>query len=909
MTRSTWTVFWLVLILGCLAPPLVAQSGLEVGGIVTDESGGVIVGASVTLTDERGGKTSTSTNYQGRYRLAADARGKSTLSIEAAGFAPERRTINVTGSTTLDVKLRVAINERVDVVGGLVRGSLDADQNLSGIRLSGKALEALPDDPESLLHALRLLASSTGTRLDMVSFYVDGMPLTQRLPPKDVIQSIRINANPFSAEYAEPGAGRVEILSKPASEHYHGNGRIDFNDSRLNSRSLFEPTRPSYQSRTYEGYVGGPILRDRWGFLAYGGRWDQDDNVVVNATPIDPGALQPEPLRLNVAAPTRTTAYSLRTDVRMTQNHTFAFEYGQNDQTRRNAGLQSGFDLPERAYAGESKEQTSSFWVTSTLPNAVNELRARVSHNQIVDSALTTSPAILVLEAFNAGGNQDLLFRENTTDRMRVVDVFTWSRPAHTIRVGGQAEVSRLDQVDRANFNGTFIFGSDVIRDRFGNPVPGANGEPTVISGLERYRLLLAGAPGYRPSQFSIVRGDPAINFSVVEGAWFAQDDWRAASRLTVSYGIRHEFQQYGSLRMRFAPRAGLAWAPTADGNSAVRAGVGLFYTQIPHVLFSDALRLDGRHGQRFVVDQPEFFPNVPGVLPGTPNLTTTVRTQSPELTLPSMLVSTVSYERQLVGNLFGSIGYTWRRGMNLLRTRNVGVAAVSGLAEPEALILQFESTGRSNAHDVNATVSGAVGPDVTVFGSYGWTSAFQDTDDLYSVPANSANLSAEWGVAAVPRHRASLGATINLPDDFAVYPFVTWASALPFNITTGYDTNFDSVFTDRPSLVDAGYPGAVRTPYGFFNLNPAPGEAVIPRNFGVGPTQFTFDVTATKMFAEYKGMTPSARRATVALSITNLLNHTNYAPFNGVLTSPFFGTANRVLNKRRVTFSLRYDF
>jgi hypothetical protein len=184
----------------------------------------------------------------------------------------------------------------------------------------------------------------------------------------------------------------------------------------------------------------------------------------VNATPIDPGALQPEPLRLNVAAPTRTTAYSLRTDVRMRQNHTFAFEYGQNDQTRRNAGLQSGFDLPERAYAGESMEQTSSFWVTSTLPNAVNELRARVSHNQMVDSALTTTPAILVLEAFNAGGNQDLLFRENTTDRMRVVDVFTWTRPAHTIRVGDRPS-QPPDQIDRANFNGTFIFGSDVVRD------------------------------------------------------------------------------------------------------------------------------------------------------------------------------------------------------------------------------------------------------------------------------------------------------------------------------------------------------------------------------------------------------------------------------------------------------------
>ncbi len=574
MTRSIRSICCLVLVLGCLASPLVAQSGPEVRGIVTDETGGVIVGASVTLIDERGGKTSTSTNPQGRYGLATDTRGKATLTIEAPGFAPERRAIAVSGSTTVDVKLRVAISERVDVLGGMVRVSLDSDQNLSGIRLSGKALEALPDDPESLLQALRLLASSTGTRLDMVTFYVDGMPLTQRLPPKDVIQSIRINANPFSAEFAEPGAGRVEILSKPASGAYHGNGRIDFNDSRLNSPDVFEPSRASYQSRTYEGYIGGPILRDRWGFLAYGGRWAQDDNVIVNATPIDPATLQPVPLNLNVPAPTRTTAYSLRTDVRVAANHTFAFEYGLNDQSRTNAGLLSGFDLPERAYAGESKERTSSLWFTSTSPTAVNELRVRVSNNQIVDRAITTEPAILVLEAFNEGGNQDQLFRENTTKRMRVVDVFTLSRPAHTIRVGGQAEVIRLDQIDGANFNGTFMFGTDAVRDQFGNPVPGANGQPTVISGLERYRLMLAGAPGYLPSQFSIVRGDPAINFSVFESALFAQDDWRPGSRLTVSYGIRQELQrQGGEMRMQFAPRAGLAWAPTADGSSAVRAG------------------------------------------------------------------------------------------------------------------------------------------------------------------------------------------------------------------------------------------------------------------------------------------------------------------------------------------------
>ena len=365
-----------------------------------------------------------------------------TVTVTAAGFASSTRTVTVTGagSTTIDVRLRLAINERVDVRGGLVGVSLDAEQNLSGIRLSGKALEALPDDPQSLLFALRLLAATTGTRPDLVVFYVDGLPLTQRLPPKDVIQSVRINANPFSPEFAEPGASRVEILTKPASEHYHGSGRIDFNDSRLNGRNPFEPNRASYQSRTFEGYIGGPIVPKRWGLLAYGGRWEQDDNVVVNATPLDPITLQPTSLRLNVATPTRTSSYSVKTDVQVTQNHTAAVEYAQNKQVRQTAGLQGGFDLPERAYTGESEERTTSFWVTSAFPTVLNELRARVSRNHLLDRAETTTPAVLVLEAFNEGGNQDALFREDTTDRTRVSNVTTLARsdPLDSLRSAGR---------------------------------------------------------------------------------------------------------------------------------------------------------------------------------------------------------------------------------------------------------------------------------------------------------------------------------------------------------------------------------------------------------------------------------------------------------------------------------------
>ena len=359
-----------------------------------------------------------------------------------------------------------------------------------------------------------------------------------------------------------------------------------------------------------------------------------------------------------------------------------------------------------------------------------------------------------------------------------------------------------------------------------------------------------------------------------------------------------------------FAPRGGAGLGSSADGNSAVRAGVGFFYTPIPHRLFSDVLRLDGRHGQRLVVDRPGFFPGVPDALPGAQDVTATIRTQSPDLTLPMMLVSTVSYDRRLVGSLFGSIGYTWRRGTDLLRTRNIGVspeAAHHGPECPEPAVRvdgAFERS-RSQRHRERQYRPGSDGVrQLRVYaGDAGHRRSLQ-------CPRRLSQSRGRVGRCTRAAHRVSFGGSINLPDDFAIYPFVTWTSALPFNITSGNDTNLDSVFTDRPSLARrrTGRCGcdAVRR----LQSQPAAGRGGHPAELRHRPDATSRSTSpAPRRSPLYNGLTPSSHRTTVLLSVSNLLNHTNYAPFNGVLTSPFFGTANRALNKRRVTLSARYDF
>jgi hypothetical protein len=131
----------------------------------------------------------------------------------------------------------------------------------------------------------------------------------------------------------------------------------------------------------------------------------------------------------------------------------------------------------------------------------------------------------------------------------------------------------------------------------------------------------------------------------------------------------------------------------------------------------------------------------------------------------------------------------------------------------------------------------------------------------------NSYDLTGEYGRAGFDvRHRFNFFGTINLPWQVSLNPLVTATSGRPFNITTGQDTNLDRLFTERPSFAASGVdcsnppPTIICTNFGDFNLRPAPGEALIPRNFGQGPGFFIVNLRITKTWSF--GDLPSSRTA-----------------------------------------------
>jgi hypothetical protein len=828
------------------------QATVELRGTVIDETNAYIPAARVGLDDGRGHKYDAQTDERGRYHFNA-APGLYTLTVEVEGFAKFSEQVDLTQKRKdpFDVKLKVMLSEQVEVKDDAASISTEPDRNLSAITITEKELEALPDDPDELLQTLKQMAGAGAG--DDASVYVGGFRERGQLPPKEAIQRININVNPFSAEYSEPGSFRIDIVTKPGADTYHGGFNFTFNDESLNARDPFAAFKAPLQTRRYGGFVSGPIKRNRAGFFADFQRQELDENDVVSAVILNPITLQPEAFSTTVLSPRRFTNFSVRADLLATSKHTLGLQYRRSQSESLNSG--GAFVLPERASKNSSSEDTLRFSLTTIASErAVNEMRIQASRRKSDAASLFEGVAINVLDAFNGGGGQQ--FSDNLNRNLDFTDTLTYSRKAHTIKAGFRAEAVQLNNNNLSNFGGTYTFSSDFERDATGAVLVDDAGALIPISPIELYSRVRRGVPGYRASQFSINRGDPFIGFSQWQYGLFAQDDWRVSPTLTLSFGARHEFQTHLQDKLNLAPRFSVAWTPDKKRKSTIRGGGGIFYNYLDTGITSDAIRLDGLHQQQFVIQQPVFFPAVPDSLDAATRRQPTIRRKAEDLNAPYTTLASISYERQLPWKVVGSVSYSWTRGVHLLRTRNINAPVAFENNQPilpfpgEGPILQFESTGLSTRHEMRVNVRTGFSRTFSLFGNYTLASTRSNTDNAYTNPADPYDLSNEFGRASSDaRHSIFIGGSLSLPWGFRVNPFINARTGLPFNITTGRDNNRDNQFTDRPAFARAGDPGAIETRFGVFNPDPRPGDVIIPRNYGQGPGFFTANVGVSKTF------------------------------------------------------------
>jgi len=896
-----------------------AQTPAELRGVVADEFGAIIPKASINLEDGKGRKLSAQTDGTGQFRFTALTPGAYTLTVTAAGFAVATEQVRVAAGSAspINVVLKVVISEQLEVKSEAAGVSIEPDQNLSAMNLTVNELASLPDDREELLQVLRAMAGGS----DTAPIFVDGFS-EDRLPSKNSIQAVKIGSNPFSPEFSGRGNNRIEVITKPGSDKLSANLLFRFNDESLNARNAFAPTRAPLQIRDFSGDLTGPIIRNRWGYFIEYEREAQDENAFINATVLDPATLLQRQFLTTALTPTREDEFTIRTNFLVAKKHTIGVWYNYELETEGNQGVDGGFDLLERGFDNSERRHTLRFSFTSVIGSgAINEMRLSLDRRVEEAKARSEAPAIVVLDAFSSGGNQESLFNSESRKRLDLVNNFSLTRKKHTIKNGARIEYARYKFLNRANFGGTFTFGSGFDRDAAGNVINGKDGAPVTITPIEQYRRTLLGLPGYGPSQFSITRGDPLIALPLWEVSWFAMDDWRVSPRLMLSFGARHGMETGIRDRTNIAPRFSFAWAADKDRKSVLRGGAGIFYDGMEEEIIFDTVLYDGVRQRQFVIKQPSFFPNIPQNFDDAIRLEPALRTRSRQLDSPYVINTSVAYERKLPWGLFGSVNYSWQRGVHLLRTRNINAPAPGTGLRPIAdrgPILQYESSGVSTRHELAFNWKYELRRKMSLFGNYILSKTRSDTDGESQAPADSYSWSSEWGPASNDqRHRVVFGGSVNLPGETRLSPLIQISSGRPFNITTGRDNNGDTLFTDRPSFAAPGDPEAVITRFGAFNPNPRPGDRIVPRNLGRGLGQVSVDMNLTKTFAfgrenkpDQKGKDEEARfKLTLGANVSNLLNHTNLSGFSGVLSSSRFDRPNRAMGARRIMLSLRFSF
>src|SRR6266576_4639231 len=376
------SAFVVVLLLLCVLPSFAQQATGALRGQVTDPSGAAISGASVVMTPATGSPIVVQSNGQGMYEFKSLPAGKYTLTIAATGFTIFENDNVVIADQPLHLNVAMTIEvetQKVQVSENAPTVDVKPNSNAGAITISGKELEALPDDPDELLSDLQALAGpSAGPNGGQM--YIDGFTAGQ-LPPKSSIREIRINQNPFSAEYDKLGYGRIEIFTKPGTDKYHGQVSVMGNSSAFNSQNPFlEGTEPPYHSLQYMGNIGGPLGK-KASFFVDVQRRNIDEVAVVNATVLDPDVPCTElscpgkPFSAAVPNPHARTNISPRLDFQLTKNNTLTTRYQYFRNTEENDGVGQLY-LPSQGVSSSSTEHTFQISDTQILsPKVVNETR------------------------------------------------------------------------------------------------------------------------------------------------------------------------------------------------------------------------------------------------------------------------------------------------------------------------------------------------------------------------------------------------------------------------------------------------------------------------------------------------------------------------------------------------------
>ncbi len=848
----------------CFSVAAFAQTGSpSLSGQVTDPSGAAIPAATVTLTGPDHAAKVAQTDEQGRYTFRDLAPGAYTVEISTQGFSTFTKAgVQVAAGHPQVVNAQLVVTmekQQVTVESESQQLSVSPENNVGALVLKGEDLKSLSDDPDELQSELEQLAGpAAGPNGGQI--YIDGFSGGQ-LPPKEAILEVRVNQNPFSAQYSRLGYGRIDITTKPGYQKYHGHFFSYGNDSAFNSRNPFVANQPGYHSQMYAGSFGGPIGKKVSFFFDMYHRSTDSTSIVSAVVPnlnYDPTAPTTSPnsnpgigFSQAVPSPQSRTNISPRVDLQLSNNNVMSIRYQRWSRDNTNSGI-GQFALPSQGYNSTGSENSLQIGDTQVISSrTVTQTRFEYRHQFSDQIPLNLDPTLDVI-GNSLGGGSSKGHSLSTENRYELRSLTSMTLGKHSLSYGGR--VRDEDQVENttSGYNGTFVFPSMKTYTIY---------QQGLSQNLTPAQIVAAGGGA---NQFSITAGNPAAKVNRIDYALYGEDTWRVVPNVSLTLGLRFEGQNHINDHFDVAPRMGIAWGIGGGGKppkTVLRAGAGIFYDRFDTDNIMQAERLNGINQQRYVVNSPDFFPqNIPPVntLVGAATFPTIYQIDRNYQT-PYVIEGAIGLERQVTRNIKTSVTYITTHGIHQLITRNIN-APLPGTYDPAnpssgvrpfgdvGNIYQYDSAGLYNENQLITNFNIRMGAALSLFGYY--TLSYADTNAT-GFPMNQYNLAESYGPAAwAIRNRFFVGGSFSMPYGFSLSPFMVVTSGHPYNITVGKDLNGDS-FTnnDRPAFATSLCATCVSTPLGYFNIDPLPGQAVVPINSLTGPGQFSMNMRLSKTF------------------------------------------------------------